>query len=40
MGMNKLTHLASRFVNTPLMLHPPKLEAIIRALGPRLGIDD
>ena len=34
-----LTHVASRFVNCPLMIHPPKLEVIIKALGPRLGID-
>src|SRR5579862_548985 len=37
--MKQLTHVASRFINTPLMLHPPKLEVIIKALGPRLGID-
>ncbi len=37
--MNHLTHVASRFVNTPLMIHPPKLDVIIRALGPRLGIN-
>lgn len=37
--MNHLTHVASRFLNTPLMIHPPKLEVIIRALGPRIGIN-
>ena len=37
--MKHLTQVASRFVNTPLMIHPPKLEVIIKALGPRLGID-
>ena len=37
--MKQLTHVASRFVNCPLMIHPPKLEVIIRAIGPRLGID-
>ena len=37
--MKRLAHVASRFINTPLMIHPPKLEVIIRALGPRLGID-
>ena len=37
--MKPLAHLASRFVNTPLMIHPPKLEVIIRALAPRIGID-
>jgi hypothetical protein len=34
-----LTRVASRFLNCPLMIHPPKLEVIIKALGPRLGID-
>jgi len=37
--VNHLTHVASRFVNTPLMIHPPKLDVIIKALGPRLGIN-
>ena len=37
--MKNLTHVASRFLNCPLMIHPPKLEVMIRALGPRLGID-
>ena len=37
--MNRLSHVASRFINCPLMIHPPKLEIIIKALGPRLGID-
>ena len=37
--MKPLAHLASRFLNTPLMMHPPKLEVIIRALAPRIGID-
>ncbi len=37
--MKDLTRVASRFVNCPLMIHPPKLEVIIKALGPRLGID-
>lgn len=37
--MKQLAHVASRFVNCPLMIHPPKLEVIIKALGPRLGID-
>ena len=36
--MKHLTHVASRFLNSPLMIHPPKLEVIIKALGPRLGI--
>jgi len=33
-----LAHVASRFLNSPLMIHPPKLEVIIKAIGPRLGI--
>ena len=37
--MKHLTHVASRFINCPLMIHPPKLEVIIKAIGPRLGID-
>jgi signal peptide peptidase SppA len=37
--MKHLAHVASRFVNCPLMIHPPKLEVIIKALAPRLGID-
>ena len=37
--MNRLSHVASRFINCPLMIHPPKLEIIIKALAPRLGID-
>ena len=36
--MRDLTRVASRFVNTPLMIHPPKLDVIVQALGPRLGI--
>ena len=36
--MRNLTRVASRFVNTPLMIHPPKLDVIVQALGPRLGI--
>ena len=37
--MKHLAHVASRFINCPLMIHPPKLEVIIKAIGPRLGID-
>lgn len=36
--MKNLTRLASRFVNTPLMIHPPKLDVMVQALAPRLGI--
>ena len=35
--MKHLTHVASRFVNCPLMIHPPKLEVIIKALAPAAG---
>lgn len=34
-----LPHLASRLFGTPLMIHRAKLDAILSALGPRLGID-
>ena len=37
--MKQLTHLAGRFIGVPLAIHPPKLEVIIKAIGPRLGID-
>jgi ClpP class serine protease len=37
--MKHLAHVASRFVGVPLMIHPAKLEAIIRAIGTRLGVD-
>jgi signal peptide peptidase SppA len=37
--MKPLAHVAARFFNTPLAIHPPKLEVIIRALAPRLGSD-
>jgi signal peptide peptidase SppA len=36
--VKQLSRLASRFVNCPLMIHPPKLEVLVQALGPRLGI--
>lgn len=32
----KYPHLAARIFNTPLMIHPQKLDAIIAGLGPRL----
>ena len=33
-------HLADRLLNTPLLLHPQKLDAIIAGLGQRLlGVD-
>lgn len=30
-------HIAARAFNTPLMIHPGKLQAILNALGPRFG---
>ena len=36
--MKQLSRLASRFVNCPLMIHPPKLDVLVQALGPRMGI--
>lgn len=38
--MNLLPHLASRIFNTPLMIHPAKLDAILHGLGPRFGLPD
>ncbi len=36
----KYPHLAARVFNTPLLIHPAKLDAIIAGLGPRLlGVD-
>jgi len=37
--MRQLAHVAARFFNTPLAIHPPKLEVLMRALAPRIGID-
>jgi capsid assembly protease len=36
--MKHLPQTLSRFVQTPLMIHPPKLDVMVAALGPRLGI--
>ncbi|MCB1765828.1 MAG: S49 family peptidase [Candidatus Competibacteraceae bacterium] len=33
-------HLAARIFNTPLLIHPAKLDAIVYGLGPRFGLDD
>lgn len=33
-------HLAARIFNTPLLIHPAKLDAIVHGLGPRFGLDD
>ncbi|HOX59650.1 MAG TPA: S49 family peptidase [Verrucomicrobiota bacterium] len=32
-------HLAARLFNTPLLLHPGKLSAIVAGLGPRFGVE-
>jgi signal peptide peptidase SppA len=32
----RYTHIASRVFNTPLLIHPQKLDAIIAGLGPRI----
>lgn len=37
--MKQLPHVVSRFVNCPLMIHPPKLDVILKAIGPRLSVD-
>lgn len=34
-----LPHLAARVLNTPLLIHPPKLDTIMAVLGPRIGLD-
>lgn len=36
--MNNLTRVAHRMVNRPLMIEPGKLDVLVQALGPRLGI--
>lgn len=35
----QLTHVAQRVFGVPLMIHPPKLEIILKAIGPRLVAD-
>jgi signal peptide peptidase SppA len=35
--MTFLPHLAARIFNAPLLIHRPKLEAILAVLGPRIG---
>ncbi len=34
-----LSHLAARIFNTPLLIHPDKLDAILYAIGDRIGFD-
>ncbi|MGH7343273.1 MAG: S49 family peptidase [Candidatus Rokuibacteriota bacterium] len=35
--MTHLAHLAARIFNAPLLIHRPKLDAILAVLGPRIG---
>lgn len=35
-----LAHIASRVLNVPLMVTPEKLDVILHALGPRIGLGD
>ncbi len=37
--MKNLTHIASMIFNTPLLISPSKLEAILSVIGPRLNLD-
>ena len=37
--MKTLAHIAAKLVDTPLLIHPPKLDAILAAIGPRVGIE-
>jgi len=37
--MTMLHHIATRVLNTPLMIHSAKLDVILSVLGPRIGID-
>jgi len=37
--MKNLAHIASMIFNTPLLIAPSKLEAILSAIGPRLNIE-
>lgn len=37
--MMNYPHIASKIFNTPLLIHPAKLDAIVHGLGPRFGID-
>ncbi len=37
--MQHLSHLATRIFDTPLLISPQKLEVILGALGPRLGLE-
>jgi len=40
MAKSPLIHVASLVFNTPLAIFPEKLEVILRAVGPRLGLDE
>ncbi len=35
-----LARLATRIINTPLMIHPDKLNVILNIIGPRIGLDN
>lgn len=37
-GIHFLPHIAARVFNTPLMITPERLDMIIQALGPRIGL--
>ena len=37
---NHLPEIASRMLNTTLLLHPQKAEVLLWVLGPRIGIDE
>lgn len=37
--MSQYPFLASRIFGTPLLIHPDKLQIILNAIGPRIGID-
>src|SRR5580700_9470710 len=33
-----MPHLAARLLNSPLLIHRPKLDSLLSVLGPRLGL--
>ncbi|MCF6199332.1 MAG: hypothetical protein L3J67_08045 [Hyphomicrobiaceae bacterium] len=37
---NHLPEIASRMLNTTLLLHPQKAEVLLWVLGPRIGISE
>lgn len=38
--MKKLTHLATRVLETPLLIRPSKLAVILNVIGPRIGLHE